>query len=68
MLRLSGFPRVAAERDETASAADLADAAASACPAPFLVPFAYALLLAAPWSGQDERAMASVLGALLPRA
>ena len=68
-LRLSGFPSVAAERDEasTEKACDLADVAASACPAPFLVPFTYALLFAAPWNGGDERAMASVLGALLPR-
>ena len=69
-LRLSGFPCVAAERDDstTERSCDLADVAASACPAPFLVPFTYALLFAAPWNGGDERAMASVLGALLPGA
>ena len=68
-LRLSGFPSVAAERDEasTERACDLADVAASACPAPFHVPLIYALLFAAPWNGGDERAMASVLGALPPR-
>ena len=69
VLRLSGFPRVAAERDEasTEKSCDLSDVAASACPAPFLVPFLYALLFSAPWRGELERQAACVLGALLTR-
>ena len=68
VLRLSGFPRVAAERDDAdAAASQLSDVAASACPAPFLVPFLYALLFSAPWRGESERQAACVLGALLTR-